>query len=64
MSAEIRASTGIAAELIGGAGGVFDVRADDRLLFSKHRRQRFPEEGEIATALAHADQASVGKNPD
>lgn len=55
MSAEIQASTGILPELIAGGGGVFDVRADDRLLFSKQQRQRFPEEGEVAAALGPTD---------
>ncbi len=38
-------------ELIGGHRGIFDVYHDDRLIFSKHREQRFPEDGEIAAAL-------------
>ena len=61
MSAEIRAATGIESELIAGGGGVFDIRVDDRLLFSKHREQRFPEAGEAAAALAFD---SAGKKPE
>jgi len=34
-----------------GGGGVFDVFADGRLLYSKHRTQRFPEHGEIGGSL-------------
>jgi selenoprotein W-related protein len=28
-------------------GGVFEVRVDDRLIFSKSSLGRFPEEGEV-----------------
>ena len=34
-----------------GGGGVFDVRADDDLVFSKHDQGRFPEDDEIVEAL-------------
>jgi len=35
-------------ELIGGSGGIFDVRVDGRLIFSKKETGRFPENGEIS----------------
>jgi len=38
-------------ELIGGDAGVFDVRADGDLVFSKHEAGRFPETEEVLTAL-------------
>jgi len=38
-------------ELIGGHRGIFDVYCDDRLVFSKHREHRFPENDEILNAL-------------
>jgi hypothetical protein len=38
-------------KLVEGRGGVFDVVADGRLLFSKDRAHRFPETGEILRAL-------------
>ena len=34
-----------------GANGIFDVAADGRLLFSKHRDARFPGTDEILDAL-------------
>jgi predicted Rdx family selenoprotein len=34
-----------------GANGVFDVAADGKLLFSKHRDGRYPETEEIIGAL-------------
>jgi selenoprotein W-related protein len=39
------------AELIGGGGGVFDVTADGKLVFSKHEQGRFPEDDEILSSL-------------
>ncbi len=34
-----------------GGRGQFDVEADGKLLFSKHKEDRFPENGEIVSAL-------------
>lgn len=39
-------------KLIAGSGGVFDVRIDGRLVFSKHETGRFPDPGEIVRLLA------------
>ncbi len=41
----------MAPELIRGDGGIFDVYQDERLVFSKHRVGRFPEEDEVVAAL-------------
>ena len=38
-------------KLIAGAGGVFEVTADGRLLFSKKETGRFPEDEEILVLL-------------
>lgn len=37
--------------MIKGRGGVFDVRLDDELVFSKDSVGRFPEPNEVETAL-------------
>ena len=39
------------AELIKGGGGIFDVRVDGDLIFSKHEVGRFPAHEEILKAL-------------
>jgi predicted Rdx family selenoprotein len=39
------------AAAIEGAKSQFDVVADGRLIFSKQREGRFPEEGEISSSL-------------
>ncbi len=33
--------------LVGGDKGIFDVYADDKLVFSKYKSERFPETDEI-----------------
>lgn len=51
MSAEINATSGVTPELLGGGGGVFDVKVDGELIFSKFQLHRFPESGEISGLL-------------
>lgn len=51
MAAEIKDIYGIDAQLIAGTGGVFDVKADEALLFSKHTAGRFPENREVLDKL-------------
>jgi selT/selW/selH-like putative selenoprotein len=42
---------GVGAELISGKDGVFDVRVDGKLIFSKHELGRFPEPGEVEAKI-------------
>jgi len=46
----IRDKTGATVELIRGGGGIYDIKIDGRLVYSKHQTGRFPEDQEI---LAH-----------
>lgn len=39
-------------KLIAGGGGIFDVKVDGKLIFSKHEVGRFPEDAEVLKALA------------
>ena len=39
-------------ELIAGSGGVFEVMVDNRLVFSKRKKGRFPHVGEIAKLIS------------
>jgi selenoprotein W-related protein len=43
--------------LVPSAGGVFEVVADGRLVFSKKELKRFPEEGEVESLI----RANQGK---
>lgn len=47
MAAELKDALGLEAELIEGRGGVFDVTVDGRVVYSKDRTHRFPEDGEV-----------------
>ena len=47
MKAQIEDRTAKTVDLIAGAGGVFEITADGRLLFSKKQQGRFPEDSEI-----------------
>ena len=51
MAASLKQRFGVDAELIRGKDGVFDVRVDGKLVFSKHELGRFPEPGEVEKAL-------------
>lgn len=57
MSAEIEAANdsgeSVEIELIGGSNGIFDVKLEGQLLFSKFEQQRFPEPGEITKILVN-----------
>ena len=51
LAAEIKKTLGIESELIEGKNGIFDVTADDQVVFSKYDKHRFPEATEIINAL-------------
>jgi selT/selW/selH-like putative selenoprotein len=42
---------GVDAELIEGSNGVFDVTVNGRLIFSKDKLFRFPDDGEITKLI-------------
>ena len=46
--------------LIPGRGGVFEVRAGDRVVWSRHERKRFPEIKELKQAVR--DAVAPGKS--
>jgi selT/selW/selH-like putative selenoprotein len=54
LAARIQEEFGVEPQLVKDDNGVFDVVADGRLLFSKHREGRFPEEEEVLEALRDA----------
>ena len=51
MAADIEKALGVKSELIQGKGGVFEVTADGKKIFSKKELGRFPEEDEILGLL-------------
>jgi selenoprotein W-related protein len=46
--------------LVPGKGGVFEIRADGQLVWSRHERQRFPEIKELKQAVR--DVIAPGKS--
>jgi selT/selW/selH-like putative selenoprotein len=52
LAAAIKKACDAQPKLIEGHGGVFDVRVDGELIYSKHSTGRFPDEAEILTQLA------------
>jgi selT/selW/selH-like putative selenoprotein len=51
LAAAIERELGSRVDLIEGRGGIFDVVADGKMLFSKKVEGRFPEPEEIVKAL-------------
>jgi len=52
LAAAIKDRLGLDSELVKGGGGVFDVEADGRLIFSKGEAGRFPGEDEVIELLS------------
>ncbi len=51
MAAAIKKQTQVDPEFIKGKGGIFDVRLNGELIYSKHETGRFPEDAEVLQAL-------------
>ena len=51
MAAELQEGLGVEVEMVEGAGGVFDVTVDGKVVYSKHRTARFPNPGEVLEAV-------------
>jgi selT/selW/selH-like putative selenoprotein len=54
LADELRGAFGIESDLVEGTRGIFDVYVDNRLVFSKHREQRFPDPGEVVKLVRQA----------
>ncbi len=54
MAELIEEETGHKPQLIKGGGGIFDVKADGKMLFSKHKAGRFPEPYEVINQIKPA----------
>jgi selenoprotein W-related protein len=52
LAAALKDQLKLDSELIEGSGGVFDVRVDGQVIFSKKETGRFPEHDEIVKAIA------------
>lgn len=64
MAAAIERECKLTPALVRGQDGVFDVRADGALVFSKHETGRFPTEGELVACLRERSRAAAPSGPD
>jgi len=51
LAAALQQSLGISPQLIKGSKGIFDVKADGAMVYSKYATGRFPTNAEIVSAL-------------
>jgi selT/selW/selH-like putative selenoprotein len=55
LAAAIKDTFGVESELVEGTSGIFDVVADETMVFSKYETGRFPEHDEVLEALQARD---------
>jgi len=48
VSAEIEKATGQKVTLVGGGGGIFEIRQDGEVIWKKERSGHYPKPGEAA----------------
>jgi selenoprotein W-related protein len=51
LAAELKRELGIDAEVVAGRGGVFEVKSDGEVIYSKSVTGRFPNAGEVTALL-------------
>ena len=51
MAAELKDAFAVEPRLIQGGGGIFDVKVDGKLVYSKKQTHQFPEAGEVTRLL-------------
>lgn len=51
MAAELNEAFGVKATLIPGSGGIFEVKRDGELVYTKAETGRFPKAGEVTGIL-------------
>ena len=51
MAAELKDALSVETKLIEGSKGIFDVRVDGKLVYSKFKTHQFPAKGEVASLI-------------
>lgn len=51
MAEELKQAFGVDVTLVPGSGGVFDIIADGKLVYSKSETGRFPNPGEVVKIM-------------
>ncbi len=54
MAAELKEVLAVEPRLIEGSRGIFDVKVDGKLVYSKYKTHAFPAEGEVARLIRGA----------
>ena len=52
VAAKLKAQFSVEPTLIAAGGGIFDVKVDDQLVYSKHQTGQFPDEDALVADLA------------
>lgn len=60
LAEELEKGFGIRPALIKGGGGIFEVKLDGELIFSKKQTGRFPAPGEVAATIAERTRPAGG----
>jgi selT/selW/selH-like putative selenoprotein len=58
LAAEIKKELGVDSQLVRGGGGIFDVTADSKRVFSKKDEGRFPSEKEVIDKLREMQKSA------
>ena len=53
VSAEIKSATGEDVILVGGSGGIFEIRQNGNVIWKKERSGSFPADGEAAALISN-----------
>lgn len=51
MAAELKREFSVDSRLVEGSRGIFDVRVDGRVVYSKFKTNRFPDDGEMVKLI-------------
>jgi selT/selW/selH-like putative selenoprotein len=54
VAAELKGAFSVESRLIEGSKGIFDVKVDGRLVYSKHKTHKFPDNGEVTRLIGSA----------
>lgn len=51
MASELKVSMGVQTRLVEGNRGIFDIKIDGNLIYSKAETHRFPDPGEVSSLI-------------
>jgi len=51
LADELKSALNVESTLVASSGGVFEIKVDGKLIFSKRSLERFPEDGEVQALI-------------